>query len=343
MTDIHIRKVGKCGRITLNRPKALNALTYDMCLAIEGTLDAWRDDDSVKLVVIDAVGDKAFCAGGDIQAMYDTASKGDFDYGRKFWRDEYRLNAKIFDYPKPFVAFMQGFTMGGGVGISCHGSHRIVCENSKIAMPETGIGLIPDVGGSLLLARAPGRLGEYLGSTGGRMDAGNAIYAGFADYFIPREAWDSVIEALEETGDWTIIDYTAQIEPEAGFEALQTEINAHFAGETMGDVLRSLRQDAGEFAQKTLKSLGQKSPLSAACSIEITHRVRGRDTIIAALEEEFKFTFRAAEQGDFVEGIRALIIDKDNQPKWRHADLDMVHEIDVTKMLMPLGADMLKL
>jgi len=343
MADIHIRKTGKCGRITLDRPKALNALTYEMCLEIETALDAWRSDDDVKMVVIDAVGDKAFCAGGDIQVMYDTAVAGDYNYGRKFWRDEYRLNEKIFNYPKPYVAFMQGFTMGGGVGVSCHGSHRIVCENSKIAMPETGIGLIPDVGGSLLLARAPGRLGEYLGTTGGRMDAGNAIYAGFADYFIPREAWDSIIEALEDTGDWTIIDYTAQIEPDAGYADAQAEIDKHFAGETMADVLRSLRADDSDFALKTLKSIGQKSPLAAACTVEIVHRVRMRDTIVSALAEEFKFTFRAAEHGDFIEGIRALIIDKDNQPKWRHADLDGVRDMDVTKMLMPLGADALKL
>jgi len=157
MSDILIRQDGHAGRITLNRPEALNAMTYDMAHAIEHALDAWRDDPSVALVIIDALGDKAFCAGGDIQDLYAQGQRGNFAYGEQFWADEYRLNAKIFEYPKPYIAFMQGFTMGGGVGISCHGSHRIVGESSQIAMPECGIGLVPDVGGSLMLALAPGR------------------------------------------------------------------------------------------------------------------------------------------------------------------------------------------
>jgi len=337
MTDIQIRKIGKCGRITLNRPKALNALSYENCLAIEKALDMWRNDDDVAMIVIDAKGEKAFCAGGDIQVMYDTAVAGDFDYGRRFWHDEYRLNAKISNYPKPYAAFMQGFNMGGGVGVSCHGSHRIVCETSKIAMPETGIGLVPDVGGSLLLARAPGRLGEYLGTTGGRMDAGNAIYAGFADYFIPYEAWESIIQSLEETGDWNIIDYAAQPAPEASLEAQRARIDRLFAGEAHGDILRSLQNEDSSFTAKTLKTLGQKSPLAVACAIEICHRVRAGDSIFSALSEEFKYTWRAAEHGDFIEGIRALIIDKDNTPNWQHGGLAQVSDIDVMKMLLPLG------
>ncbi|MBV1863374.1 MAG: enoyl-CoA hydratase/isomerase family protein [Rhodobacteraceae bacterium] len=343
MSDIEIRIVGKSGRITLNRPKALNALTYEMCLEIEKAIDAWRDDASVELVVIDAAGDKAFCAGGDIQNLYDTAVAGDFQYGRTFWSDEYRLNAKLAAYPKPYVAFMQGFTMGGGVGVSCHGSHRIVCENSKIAMPETGIGLIPDVGGSLLLARAPGRLGEYLGTTGGRLDAGNAIYAGFADYYLPYEVWEDVIAELEKTGDLEAISRAAQPAPEPSLAAEKTLIDQHFGLQTIYEIDQSLAKDDAEFAARAHKTLGQKSPLSVACTIEIVHRVRAADTIEAALAEEYKFTYRSAEFGDFIEGIRALIIDKDNQPKWRHADLHAVTKTDVENMLKPLGADALKL
>ena len=158
--DIHIRRMGRAGRITLHRPKALNALTYPMAVAIEKALDDWRDDDAVKLVVIDAEGDKAFCAGGDIQDLYRTAVEGNFEYGRTFWRDEYRLNAKIAAYPKPFVALMQGFVMGGGVGISCHGSHRIACENTQIAMPECGIGLVGTEVKSLRAAAALGRIDQ---------------------------------------------------------------------------------------------------------------------------------------------------------------------------------------
>ena len=337
MSDIHIRKAGKCGRITLQRPKALNALTYAMCLEIEAALDLWAADGEVAMVVIDAQGDKAFSAGGDIQMMYASASKGDFSYGRRFWRDEYRLNAKVFNFPKPYAAFMQGFTMGGGVGVSCHGSHRVVCDNTQIAMPETGIGLIPDVGGSLLLARAPGRLGEYLGTTGTRMDSGDAIFAGFADYYVPREKWSGLVAELEATGDWEAIDRAAEDAPDAGFIALQSDVDRHFGGETIGDILRSLAGEDSDFSAKTQETLALKSPISVACTIEIIHRARIGDSIERALAEEYKFTWRAAKHGDFVEGIRALIVDKDNAPKWRHADIAAVTGLDVTRMLMPLG------
>jgi enoyl-CoA hydratase len=194
--DIEIRTEGRAGRITLNRPQALNALTWDMCTRIEAALDAWASDDAVAMLVIDAAGDKAFCAGGDIAEMYATGTAGDYEYGRRFWADEYRMNAKLFNFPKPVATFLQGFTMGGGVGVGCHASHRIVCDTSRIAMPECGIGLVPDVGGSLILARAPGRLGEYLGVTAARMGPGDAIHAGFADYFVPLDLGRSEGRAL---------------------------------------------------------------------------------------------------------------------------------------------------
>lgn len=341
--DIDIRKTGATGRITLNRPAALNAVTYPMVLAIEAALDGWADDDDVRMVVIDAIGDKAFSAGGDIQDMYDRGRAGDFAYGRKFWRDEYRMNYKLAKFPKPYAAFMQGFTMGGGVGVSCHGSHRVVCENSRIAMPECGIGLVPDVGGSLLLARAPGRLGEYLGTTAARMGPGDAIFAGFADYYIPRAAWPDLIMQLEQSGDWTAIDAAAEAVPEAGLTPLLPEIDAHFAGETLGDILRSLRSADTEFARQSLAALGRSAPLSAACTVEMMHRLRATEDIARALELEYRFTFRSFDTGDFVEGIRAAIIDKDRQPRWSHASVDEVTSMDVSRMLMPLGKDALKL
>jgi len=343
MSDIDIRKQGRAGRITLNRPQALNALTKDMCMEIEAAIDAWAMGDDVALVIIDAAGDKAFCAGGDISEMYRTAAAGNFEYGRKFWADEYRLNAKIFNFPKPYVAFMQGFTMGGGVGVSCHGSHRVVCETSRIAMPECGIGLVPDVGGSLLLARAPGRLGEYLGSTGTRMGPGDAIYAEFADYFIDRTQWPDLIGALQETGDLSAIEQAAIQPPDSPLRALQSQIDAHFGGETISDILRSLLHEPDDFTKAAEKYLRRQSPLSAGAAIEMIHRTRGKDQIEPALELEYRFTYRSAELGDFVEGIRAAIIDKDQQPKWRHAALEDLRRIEVSKMLMPLGADALKL
>jgi len=341
MPDIHIRQIGKAGRITLNRPNALNALSYDMAMDIEKALDDWATDPSVALVIIDAAGDKAFCAGGDIQEMYDTASAGNYEYGRKFWRDEYRMNAKLYNFSKPYVAFMQGFTMGGGVGISCHGSHRIVCENSQIAMPECGIGLVPDVGGSLLLARAPGHLGAYLGCTAARMDAGNAIYGGFADYYIPRDSWPALIEALETSGDVTLIDQAAVLAPEATFKANQAEIDASFGAVTVADMLRGFT--GTEWEQTTEKALRRNCPLSVECTLELVRRVRGFQAIEPALGMEYRFTSRSASEGDFVEGIRAVIIDKDRNPQWTPATLEAVTPLKISQMLRPLGADALKL
>lgn len=341
MSDIDIRITGRAGRITLTRPKALNAMTYDMCLAIEAALDAWAADDAVALVVIDAAGDRAFCSGGDIAELYATGTKGDYAYGRQFWADEYRLNNKMFNYGKPIVSFMQGFTMGGGVGIGCHGSHRVVGESSQIAMPECGIGLVPDVGGTLILARAPGGLGEYLGTTGTRMGPDDAIFAGFADTFLPEDTWPRVIAKLESTGD--VGEIAGQSPPTGTLRKQIAEIDAHFAGDGLDGVVTNLQNAESDFAKDALKKLSRASPLSAACTIEIIRRLRAADpTIQAALDLEYRFTFRAMEHGDFLEGIRAAIIDKDRAPKWQHAD-GHVPEAAISNMLHPLGADAVKL
>lgn len=336
MSDVIIRKEGRIGRITLDRPKALNALSYDMVREIERALDLWKNDASLSMLVIDARGERAFCAGGDIQEMYDTARAGDFEYGRRFWRDEYRMNAKLFEFPKPVASFLQGFTMGGGVGVGCHGSHRVVCESSQIAMPECGIGLIPDVGGSLLLARAPGRLGEYLGVTASRMGPADAIYAGFADYYVPEANWPALIAALAETGDWERIDAATEAPAAGQLEDMQAEVDRHFGGERLGDILRSLAADETDFTAATLKVMRRNSPLSMAATVEIIHRVRGTNTIRAALSQEYRFTHRSAEMGDFIEGIRAAIIDKDRTPRWKHKSAEAVNPLDVVNMLKPV-------
>ncbi|KIN60779.1 3-hydroxyisobutyrate dehydrogenase [Sulfitobacter noctilucae] len=341
MSDIDIRITGRAGRITLNRPNALNALTYEMCLAIEKALDRWREDEAVHLVVINAAGDRAFCSGGDIADLYANGIKGDYAYGQKFWSDEYRLNYKIFNYPKPFVSFLQGFTMGGGVGIGCHGSHRIVGDTSQIAMPECGIGLVPDVGGSLMLALAPGRLGEYLGITASRMGPADAIYAGFADHYVPELMWTDLIGRLETSGDASVVEKAAQ-SPSAGtLKANTAQIDRLLTGERLGDILTDLKADGSEFAQDTLKKLSRSSPLSMACTIEMLHRLRGPSlTLEKALDLEYRFTYRASEHADFLEGIRAAIIDKDRSPKWQYGDMD-VPLAAVSKMLQPLGRNAL--
>ncbi|CUH48311.1 enoyl-CoA hydratase/isomerase family protein [Ruegeria atlantica] len=338
MSDIYIRTAGRAGRITLTRTKALNALSYDMCLAIDTALRNWREDDAVDLVILDAEGDKAFCAGGDIAELYETATKGDFEYGRKFWRDEYRLNALIFEYPKPVVSFLQGFTMGGGVGIGCHGSHRIVGETSQIALPECSIGLVPDVGSTLMLALAPGRLGEYLGTTGHRMGPADAILAGFADHHITIQQWPDLIDMLEASGDASILESHSDTPPEGSLVAMQDAIETDFGGETLGDIQNSLRNSNNDAAADALRLIGSNSPLSMACTVEMLHRLRTPNlTMRKALELEYRFTYRAMEHGDFLEGIRAQIIDKDRNPSWRHQNQN-VPAVTVSKMLQPLGA-----
>ncbi|MGA9251553.1 MAG: enoyl-CoA hydratase/isomerase family protein [Roseobacter sp.] len=343
MTDILIRKIHQAGRITFNRPDALNAMTYDMCLAIKQAMDTWRNDPEVKHIVIDAAGDRAFCAGGDIAQLYATGTKGDYAFGHRFWADEYRLNAKIFSYPKPVISFMQGYTMGGGVGIGCHGTHRIVGESSKIAMPECGIGLIPDVGGSLILALAPGRLGEYLATTGYRMTAANAVYAGFADLHIPQDRWPKAIKALEAGAAPDTLSTFATDPGPSGLEAQQKTIDAFFAGDRLDDILVLLRRADSDFATETLKLFSRNAPLSMAATVEVLHRLRGPSISMAkALELEYRFTSRAMEHGEFLEGIRATIIEKDGKPDWQFAD-GHVPVVAVSKMLMPMGENTLKL
>ncbi|MEM8979839.1 MAG: enoyl-CoA hydratase/isomerase family protein [Pseudomonadota bacterium] len=339
--DLIVKRTGRTGHITLNRPQALNALTWEMCLEIEKTLDLWASYDAVTNVIFDAAGDKAFCAGGDIVEMYETGLRKDYAYGRRFWRDEYRLNAKIFEYPKPVISFLQGFTMGGGVGIGCHGTHRIVGETSQIAMPEVSIGLIPDVGGSLMLALAPGRLGEYLGTTAHRMSGPDAIYAGFADHFMPEAEWDDVKTALNDgTDPDELFGPYAPPNTPSDLEAMQADIDRHFGGETLSDILRSLNAEPSDFTQEAIKRLSRNAPLSMACAVELIHRLRPPKSIRQALELEYRFTHRAMEDGDFLEGIRAAVIDKDRAPKWKHS-MEAVPFPAVSKMLQPLGAEAL--
>ena len=268
MRDIRITRDGVAGRITLNRLPELNAMTHEMCNAIVVALDTWRSDPEITLVIFDAMGQKAFCAGGDIVELYTTGQLGNFAYGQNFWRDEYRLNAKIKGFPKPVISFMQGFIMGGGVGLGCHGSHRVVGDSSQIAMPECGIGLVPDVGGSLILANAPGRLGEYLGTTGARLNAGDAIMAGFADHYIPEEKWPVLIKALGEKGDCRLLFVAAQRPPEGPVTRDKDHIDCCFSGDALVDIINVLRSEDTPFSQSSLKAMRRNSPLSMACEIE---------------------------------------------------------------------------
>jgi enoyl-CoA hydratase/carnithine racemase len=336
--DIHIRKSGRAGRITLTRPQALNAMTYEMCMGIGEALDKWKNDDGVSVVIIDAEGSKSFCAGGDIADLYKTGMAGDFAYGQKFWADEYRINAKIKNYPKPYIAIMDGIVMGGGVGISAHGSHRIVTENTIFAMPECGIGLVPDVGGNYFLSRAQGSIGEYLGSTGARLKASDCIYSGIADHYVPDEELQTLVSEIESTGDAEVIKNYSR-EPVPGeLEINQKTINAHFSKDSAVEIVQSLEADGDDWELNAAKLMRRNSPLSVACSVELVRQAREMAGIQEVLKLEYRFTHRSMEHGNFLEGIRAQIIDKDRSPNWQPATLEELTQAKISLMLSSLGS-----
>jgi len=335
MSDLLIRQEGRAGRLTLNRPKALNALTHAICLETTQALTDWAADPSVALVILDGAGERAFCSGGDIAQVTAAGKRGDFAMGRDFWRDEYRMNLLLSRYPKPVVSFLHGFVMGGGVGYGCHIPHRIVGESTQMAMPECGIGMIPDVGGTWLLGRAPGQLGLYLALSAARMGPGDAIHAGFADHFIPESDWDAVKARLCETGDpGTLPSHPA---PDSAMATAQPDIDRLFAGETLPTILAALAAETSPLAQSALKALRRNSPLSMACTLAMLRPAPA--SLTDALRQEYRWTWRAMEHGDFIEGVRAQILDKDRNPRWRHASVDQVTAAEVAAMLAPLGAD----
>ena len=345
MSDVRIRVEGRAGRITLDRPDALNALTHDMVRRIDAALAGWADDPAVALVLIDGAPGRAFCAGGDLVSMYRAGRDGTPEVGRAFWRAEYRMNARIACYPKPVVSFLHGFVMGGGVGVGCHASHRIVDATSRVAMPECAVGLVPDVGGSRLLAHAPGRLGTFLAVTGHRMGAGDAIRAGFADHYV-MEGWDTLTAALCADGDADAVAQAAGDPPVAPLTAWRAEVDRLCAGPRLGDIARAVEGADGPAAEALRDALARNSPLSMACAVEILRRLGPDPTIGEALALEHRFTHRALVDADFVEGIRAAIVDKDRAPRWRHADPTAVPDAAVKAMLAPvdgapldLGAD----
>jgi len=336
MPEVICQKIERIGCITLNRPEALNALTYGMISKIEETLELWRNDNSVSLIIFDAKGDRAFCSGGDIADLYSEGVKGNFSFGQRFWRDEYRLNAKIYEYTKPIVSFLHGFTMGGGVGIGCHASHRIVGESSQIAMPECGIGLMPDVGGSLILSKAANGLGIYLGTTCSRMDAADSIYAGFADTFVSENSWHKLKEELISTGNWKIIN-DFKIKPmESNLRQNSMEIKKFFFGKNHINIIKELKKSKSKFAEESLLKIKKVSPLSMACTVKLINELGETNSIRKALNLEYRFTFRASEFGDFLEGIRAQIIEKDRKPIWKHGSSEKVSIDDVSYMLASL-------
>ena len=338
-TDLIVRKEGRAGRITLNRPKALNALTYEQAIAIEGILDEWAGDQDVQLVIVDGAGERAMCAGGDVMALYDKRDDGG-DFAARFWRDEYRLNAKIGRYPKPYVAIMDGIVMGGGIGLAGHGSHRIVTDRSSLAMPETTIGLVPDVGGMWLLASAPGHMGEYLGLLSERMAAADAIYTGFADTFVENAKLDDLLAILTDPeGDpvgVTVASFAAAPAP-VTHAARQTEIDEIFKEPTLEAIVEKLAVSNAEWAPGALKAISQRSPLSLKLTLAAVRAARKFSSLEETLNLEYRLTCRLFERGEFIEGIRALLIDKDKAPKWNPPTIEAVSDELIAEIMAPLS------
>jgi enoyl-CoA hydratase len=336
--EVLIRREGRAGRITLNRPRALNALTYTMVGQIWKALVAWRDDPAIELIVLDGAGDRALCAGGDVRSLYDSRVQGS-GLARAFWRDEYRLNALIGRYPKPYVAIQDGIVMGGGIGLSGHAAYRIVTERSRLAMPETGIGLIPDVGGTWLLAHAPGQTGMYLGLTGDNMSAADAIHARFSDIFMSSAKLGSLTAQLcdPKGGDVDNAIASCAEQPEVSPLASSSPvIDTAFAGATVEAIVANLAGMPGEWAAKTAATLAQKSPKALKLTLAAIHNARSMTSLDQALIVEYRLTVRLFEDGEFPEGVRALIVDKDRKPKWSPPQLDGVTAEMVERYLSPL-------
>ena len=286
----------------------------------------WIDDKSVKLVIVDAEGERAFCAGGDIVEIYKEGITGKHDNALQFWRDEYRLNALIANYPKPYVAFMDGFVMGGGVGISAHGSQRIVTEQTKLAMPECAIGLVPDVGGSLLLGLMPGYCGEYVGLTGARLNGADCLYANVADVIVTSNKLSDLKDVLHSRGDLTAIDDFAVVPEQSKLAQHQLQIDAIFSLDSVEAISEALAESGAPFVESALKGLNAGSPLAQKVALSFIRSAREHKSIALALRDEFRFVSRSVLGGEFVEGIRAAVIDKDRSPQWKYPTLASVSD-----------------
>jgi len=344
--DILFERRGAAGLVTLNRPQALNAVTHEMVLALHAQLVAWAGDPAITRVVITAAGERAFSAGGDIRALYDLGCAGRHDEALQFWRDEYPLNVAIKNFCKPYVALIDGIVMGGGVGVSVHGSHRVAGDRFQFAMPEVGIGFFPDVGATWFLPRMPGELGTYCGLTGERFGSADAVAAGLATHRIPSARFGALLEGL--TGTLSVDALLASFAEPAGegpILARRGAIDRLFAGDRIEDILAALEREAGdeaEWARKTAATIRTKSPLSLKLALAQVRRGKGWD-FETCMRAEFRIVSRVIHGHDFYEGVRAVIVDKDNKPRWRPATLAEVSEAEVERHFAGRGADELVL
>ncbi|TRD11826.1 enoyl-CoA hydratase/isomerase family protein [Erythrobacter insulae] len=342
--DVITRKNGRVGHISLNRPKALHALTLDMCHAMSDALTVWADDDSIEAVIIDHHEGRGFCAGGDIAFLRDSALNDGGVSGRKFFHDEYQLNHQLFTYAKPVVAFMDGITMGGGVGISQPAKFRVATENTRFAMPETGIGLFPDVGGGWYLSRIGGRLGQFLALTGARLDGAETLWTGLATHYVPSNLLEDIkARIIERPGRIAgILSEPVGTPPPARIEANALKIAKHFASDRYEDILASLEAaiaDGDQWAVKERDTLGTKSPQT--CKVALRQLATSLDlpTFADNMAMEYRIGSRVLVRPDFAEGVRAVIIDKTGDPKWDPATPQEVSEELLDSIFAPLPAD----
>jgi enoyl-CoA hydratase len=340
--EVIFEKRGALGIVVLNRPKALNALTHGMCVSMKAQLDSWAVDDAIRAVVVRGSGDRAFCAGGDIRALYESGKAGT-PYALDFYRDEYRLDAAIKHYPKPYIAMIHGIDMGGGVGVSVNGRYRVAGETMVFAMPETGIGLFPDVGGSYFLPRCPGQIGMYLGLCGARLKTADSLYAGIATHFVPMAKWDSLIDALAGGADAEAAIVTVQDNvPDTFLSEHRAAIDRIFAGSSIEEILTALDGEHEDWSDDAAKTIRAKSPTSLKIAFRQL-REGAKLEFDDCMRMEYRMVNRIVAGRDFYEGVRATIIDKDGAPKWQPADLAQVSDADVAAYFAPLGDKELKL
>jgi enoyl-CoA hydratase len=346
--DLIARREGAAGIIRLNRPKAINAVTLEMFRDIDKALDAFEVDPEVAVIILEGAGERGLCAGGDIRALWES-SKVKGDLGKILWREEYILNARIKKFPKPYVAFMDGIVMGGGVGLSAHSSNRVVTEKTKLAMPEVGLGFFPDVGGTFLLSRSPGEIGTYFGLTGQTMNGPDAVYARFADAVVPTAKLPDLREALTKVRPGTnsaaikaLIDSFATGETAGPVAAKQATIDKWFAHDRMQDVVAALQADGSELAQATLKTLAEKSPRGMVVTLKLLRLARTASSLEECLVREYRAALEVFASDDFREGVRAAVIDKDRNPKWSPPRIEDVTPEMVAPYFAEIGADELK-
>jgi enoyl-CoA hydratase len=338
--DIVCEKRGEAGLITLNRPKALNALNLAMVREMRRALDAWENDPAVTRIVVQGAGEKAFCAGGDIRQLTEDLKAGKREEALAFWREEYQLNIRIKRYPKPYISLIDGIVMGGGVGVSLHGSYRVAGERYLFAMPEVGIGFFPDVGATYALPRLPGETGMYLALTGERVKRADAVMLGLATHAMASGSIPGLREALIAGEPVEEALNRAAVDPgPAPLEAHREVIDSCFSGESVAAILQRLEKAAGQgsdFAAKTAAGMRTKSPTSMNLAFEQVRRGASLD-FEEAMRVEFRIVSRIGDGHDFYEGVRAVIIDKDNQPRWQPETLEALDPAVVERHFAGLG------